>query len=111
MKKILLLSLAAGLLFSACQNKQTSATTSPSGADRTFTDWKENVFMDSMWHTSPEYASVQGYHKYDSLMNVPDSAYAKKLLAFADYVEAKLKSFGYDSLSDLNKTDYKLIEN
>ena len=110
MKKFILLSLAAGLLFSACQNKNTTSATT-SDADKAFTDWKENVFMDSMWYTSPVSASVQGYHKYDAQMNVPDSADAKRTLAFADYVEGKLKSFSYDGLSDLNKTDYKLIEN
>lgn len=109
MKKLILLSLSAGLIFSACQNKPTAATASD--ADKSFTDWKENVFMDSMWYTSPVAASVQGYHKYDAQMNVPDSADAKRTLAFADYVESKLKSFSYDGLSDLNKTDYKLIEN
>ena len=110
MKKLILLSLATGLLFAACHNKQSAGATS-ADADKSFTDWKENVFMDSMWYTSPVSASVQGYHKYDALMNVPDSADTRLALGFADYVEGKMKSFSYDALSDLNKTDYKLIEN
>jgi uncharacterized protein (DUF885 family) len=110
MKKMIFLSLAVGFILTACHNKQTAEATS-GDEDKSFTEWKENIFMDSMWHIAPEGASVQGYHKYDSLLNVPDSAYEKKVLAFADYVEGRLKSFTYDQLSDLNKTDYKLIEN
>ena len=110
MKKLILLSLATGLLFTACQNRRSAVAVSDD-ANKSFTDWKENVFMDSMWYTSPVAASVQGYHKYDAQMNVPDSTDTKLTLGFADYVEGKMKSFSYDALSDLNKTDYKLIEN
>ena len=110
MKKLILLSIAIGILFSACHNN-TQSTDPAKDTDKYFTEWKENVFMDSMWHISPVAASVQGYHKYDSLINVPDSAGKLRDLAFVDYVEGKLKSYSYDQLSDLNKTDYKLIEN
>lgn len=105
MKNLILLSAITSLLFLACNNKPTIDN------NKLFTDWKENIFMDSMWHISPDAASVQGYHKYDADLNIPDSANATRTLAFTDYVEAKLKTFTYDSLSDLNKTDYKLIEN
>jgi uncharacterized protein (DUF885 family) len=108
MKKLALLSFAAGIILAACHPKPSSGTTD---ADKSFSDWKENTFMDSMWSVSPEAASVQGYHKYDAQLSVPDSANTAKTLAFADYVEGKLKSFDYTALSDLNKTDYKLIEN
>jgi uncharacterized protein (DUF885 family) len=108
MKRLILLSIATGFLFSACHNKQALEVADP---NKSFANWKENVFMDSMWHISPEAASVQGYHRYDSLLNIPDSTGRQHILAFADYADGKLKSFIYDSLSDLNKTDYKLIEN
>jgi uncharacterized protein (DUF885 family) len=108
MTKLIALCFSAGLILSACHNKTTSGIPD---ANKSFTEWKENVFMDSMWSISPEAASVQGYHKYDALLNVPDPATASRTLGFADYVDGRLKSFAYDSLSDLNKTDYKLIEN
>ena len=111
MKKLILLSIATGFLLTACHHKNLPSGELTKDPDKSFTDWKENVFMDSMWYTSPDAASVQGYHKYDAQLNVPDSANAKRVLAFADYVEGQLKSFGYDQLSDLSKTDYKLIEN
>jgi uncharacterized protein (DUF885 family) len=106
MKKLIFLSLSTGFLFAACNNR--SASDDP---NKVFTSWKENAFMDSMWHLSPEAASVQGYHKYDSLLNVPDSATSARTLAFAEHIEAVLHSYPYESLTDLNKTDYKLIEN
>ena len=110
MKKLILLSIIMGALFSACHNN-TPAVDTMKDADKSFTYWKENVFMDSMWRLSPVAASVQGYHKFDSMINVPDSTAKMKDLAFVDSVEGKLKSYSYDQLSDLNKTDYKLIEN
>jgi uncharacterized protein (DUF885 family) len=107
MKKLIVLSLLAGVLFTACHNKQVTAP----NTDKAFTDWKENVFMDSLWFTFPEWGSEQGYHKYDAKLNIYDSATGRRIMAFADYVDGQLKSFAYDSLSDLNKTDYKLLQN
>jgi uncharacterized protein (DUF885 family) len=111
MKKLLTLSIAAGILICSCNNKSTNAATSGSDADKAFAEWKENVFMDSLWYTNPTWASQQGYHKYDAMLPVPDSNDTKRQLGFADWTESKLKSFNYDQLSDLNKTDYKLLEN
>jgi len=110
MKKLIILSIATGVFLSACHNNPPSCAL-VKDPDGPFTGWKESTFMDSMWHTSPEAASVQGYHKYDSQLSIPDSAGRRSKLAFADYVDGELKSFSYERLSDLNKTDYKLIEN
>ena len=111
MKKLFLLSLTAGLLFTACQNKKQDITTTASNDnDKAFTDWKEHVFIDSLWATFPEWASQQGYHKYDAVLNVPDEAARARTLAFTDWVESKLKSYPIGTLSDLNKTDYKLLD-
>ena len=111
MKKLLTLSIAVGILICACQNKSKETAATASGdTDKAFSEWKENVFMDSLWYTFPEWASAQGYHKYDAKLNVADEAGIKRSLGFADWTEGKLKSFTYDQLSDLNKIDYKLLE-
>ena len=107
MKKLIFISFCCGLILSSCP----ASGSANKDNNKAFNEWKEQIFMDSMWSISPEAASVQGYHKYDSQLTIPDAANEKKVLAFANYVESKLKSFGYESLSDLNKTDYKLIEN
>lgn len=111
MKKLITISIAAGLILGACQNKPKEATPANGDADKTFVEWKENVFMDSLWATNPVWASQQGYHKYDAILPIPDESGIKQQLAFADWTEAKLKTFKYDQLSDINKTDYKLLEN
>ena len=79
--------------------------------DRLFSEWKEQVFMDSLWANFPEWASQQGYHKYDNRLTIPDEINNKTKMRFVDWVEAQLKSYDLASLSDLNKTDYKLLEN
>ena len=79
--------------------------------DRLFSEWKEQVFMDSLWANFPEWASQQGYHKYDNRLTIPDEINNKTKMRFLDWVEAQLKSYDLASLSDLNKTDYKLLEN
>jgi uncharacterized protein (DUF885 family) len=111
MKKLITLSIAAGIIFSACQNKPKDATPANGDADKTFAEWKENVFMDSLWATNPVWASQQGYHKYDANLVVPDSAAEKASLGCAEWTEGKLKAISYEQLSDINKTDYKLLEN
>jgi uncharacterized protein (DUF885 family) len=81
------------------------------GDDKMFTEWKERVFMDSLWANFPEWASQQGYHKYDNRLNIPDDANAKTKMIFIEWVDAELKKFDFAALSDLNKTDYKLLQN
>ncbi len=111
MKQLFPFALGTAMLLSACQNKSTEATATAGDSDKAFSEWKDNVFMDSLWAANPAWASAQGYHKYDNALNLPDSLGHQANLAFADWTEGKLKSFSYDQLSDVNKTDYKLLEN
>lgn len=113
MKNLFPFAIGAAIWLSACQNKptETTTTTTVSETDKAFNDWKDNVFMDSLWANNPTWASSQGYHKYDAVLPIPDEENVKSQLAFADWTEAKLKSINYDQLSDVNKTDYKLLEN
>ncbi|MBS1594513.1 MAG: DUF885 domain-containing protein [Bacteroidetes bacterium] len=111
MKQLLPFALGAAILLGACQNKPKETTTAGGDADKAFSEWKDNAFMDSLWAANPVWASAQGYHKYDAVLSIPDAIGRKKALAFADWTESKLKSYDYDQLSDVNKTDYKLLSN
>lgn len=111
MKKLIVLSLIIGLMISACQNKTTQKEVSAGSADKEFTTWKETIFIDSLWATFPEWASSQGYHKHDAILHVPDEATKARAIGFTDWVDQKLQAIDFEKLSDLNKTDYSLLQN
>src|SRR6218665_97596 len=74
-------------------------------------DAYKSQFIENLWKTYPGWASSQGYHKYDSVLVVPDDASRAKELAFAKEHLDSLKSYDLKDLSDNNKTDYHMIEN
>lgn len=82
----------------------------PGDMNTSFDQYKEH-FIDDMWKVYPGWASGVGYHKYDSVLIVPDDAARNHELAFAKANLDSLKSYKLDDLSDNNKTDYYMIEN
>lgn len=67
--------------------------------------------VDDMWKQYPNWATGVGYHKYDSVLPIPDEASRASDLAFSKRYLDSLTEFNYDSLSAMNKTDYLLIKN
>lgn len=106
MKKILSLFLIAIIV--SCNNEKTSETTSEN-QDAKFDAYKER-FIEALWKQYPGWASSQGYHKYDSILIVPDDASRNNDLAFCKAQLDSLKTFDINSLSDNNKTDYHMME-
>ncbi len=98
---LLLIIFAASLLLS-CQQKE--------DPNQSFNSYKED-FIERLWVTYPEWASSMGYHKYDSMLIVPNAEGRKKELAFASEMLKALSAFDLAQLSDNNKTDYYLIDN
>lgn len=78
-------------------------------ADKLFDAYKENFVLE-LWKVYPGWASSQGYHKYHSVLTVPDDAQRKKELEFTMANLDSLKVFDINSLSDNNKTDYYMIQ-
>lgn len=78
--------------------------------DNQFDKYKEN-FIEELWKVYPGWASSVGYHKYDSILVVPDDASRAKELAFAKANLDSLNSYDLNSLSDNNKTDHHMIMN
>ena len=78
--------------------------------DQAFDRYKNN-FVERMWEVYPSWAASQGYHKYDSVLVIPNEASKQNQLAFANSNLDSLRSFDISKLSDNNKTDYHLIEN
>ena len=74
-------------------------------------DTFKDKFILELWKVYPEWASSQGYHKYDSVLVIPDEAARTREMAFSKAYLDSLKTFDLKNLSDNNKTDYYMIEN
>ena len=107
MKKIIL-SLAVGLLLFSCNKKEEALKTADLNAK--FEQYK-NYFVEELWKISPEWASSQGFHKYDSILLVPNAENEQIQLKFAQSQLDSLKNYPMNQLSDTNKTDVQMMEN
>lgn len=112
MKNIVLV-LMVVLALAGCKRKpgaDSTGTTSDKATIAGFEKYKEQ-FVEDLWRTFPGWATGVGYHKYDSVLVVPDAAARAAELAFADSVDARLNETAFDKLDANNKTDYRLIQN
>ena len=96
MRKLLIVPVIL-MLFSSCQEK------------KTFETFKGD-FMDKLWATYPGWATSQGWHKYDSVLVIPNAASRQAELKFADWVDAQLKNYKFEELSANDKTDYRIVQ-
>ena len=101
MKKAIIILSTFALL--SCQNKSMKNDTS-------FDNFKSN-FIESLWKVYPEWANSEGYHKYDSVLVVPNQQQRDKELAFCKTYLDSVHGFDLKALSASNQIDYHLIEN
>jgi uncharacterized protein (DUF885 family) len=104
-KRITLLSLA---FLIACSPGKKDIKTNDS-QDAGFDLYKQN-FVEALWKLYPGWASSVGYHKYDSILILPDEPQRAKEIAFFNSNLDSLKRFNLGHLSDQNKTDHHLVE-
>lgn len=71
----------------------------------------KTLFIEELWKLYPVWATTVGYHKSDSLLNIPDDDFRKSELDFAKRTEDTLKTFKFNMLDASNKTDYRIIIN
>ncbi len=71
----------------------------------------ENSFLDGLWKLDPDWATSVGYHKYDSLLLVPDDKLRDKRVTFAKIQLDSLSRFEVTTLNDADKIDYHLMQN
>ncbi len=105
MKK-LILAAACICSFAACTHEAQKTGTMNAEFDA-----YKGRFVEGLWQVYPTWASSQGYHKYDSVLMVPDDAARSRELDFAQANLDSLKGFKQDELNDNNKTDYRMIQN
>jgi uncharacterized protein (DUF885 family) len=99
--------LSSILLFATLYSCKTSSpeTYSP---DDAFNRYKES-FVEDLWRYFPLWASSVGYHKYDSLLIIPDNSSREAELKFAKYHLDTLARINETELSVNNRTDYLMI--
>jgi len=107
MKKTIL-SLSVALLLFSCNKKDTATT--DANADKKFDAYKE-YFVEGLWKLYPDWAANQGYHKYDSVLVVPNAANQKRVLEVSKAQLDSLSKYDLESLSDNNKTDFYMMKN
>jgi uncharacterized protein (DUF885 family) len=101
------------LALPACTSNTTKTTpgeASASAADARFDRYKDQFIFD-FWRQNPDYASSQGFHKYDSLLVIPDAAQRRSDAAFVTKNLGALAGFTLDSLSPTNQIDWRLLNN
>ncbi|CAL1517292.1 DUF885 domain-containing protein [Chitinophaga sp. MM2321] len=109
MRKLLLCAVAAAAI-TACNNGKSSSGGTDSILNTAFSNY-EQQFIDHLWKENPDWATNVGYHKYDTVLIVPDSAATQTRLAFIQQHLDSLQSFDPAKLSDTYKIDFQLIEN
>lgn len=103
--------LATSLLLAACNNNAGKTDNNmDTELNSRFEAYKEN-FVEKLWQTYPGWASSVGYHKYDSLLAIPNEAGRNAQLAFWQAQQDSLNSYDEKKLNDNNRTDYLMIKN
>ena len=107
MKKIVLAFICCSIL--CCMN--TVMAKGPAGDENQRFDKYKEDFVLELWQAYPAWASSLGYHKYDSVLVIPDNASRISELVFCRVQMNELRQYKLADLSDANKIDYYLIEN
>ena len=108
-KKFLLLSLYVAA-FTACKKDGQSSGPLSAKDDAAFTLYEEH-FLDGLWKQNPDWATSAGYHKYDSLLLIPNDDNRKKAIQFTKVQMDSLSRFQVNDLSAANKMDHRLMQN
>ncbi|MGF7037996.1 DUF885 domain-containing protein [Mucilaginibacter lappiensis] len=78
--------------------------------DAAFTIY-ENSFLETLWKQNPDWATSVGYHKYDSLLYIPNGQSRDKMMDFVRVQTDSLSRFEVNSLTEANRIDYKMMQN
>ena len=109
MKKILLSFLFLAGLLIGCQ-KDASVNPESLKDNDSFVIYEQS-FLDALWKNNPDWATQEGYHKYDSLLLVPSNKNRDKLLDFDKIELDSLSRYDVTTLSEANQIDYHLMQN
>ncbi|MBL7930265.1 MAG: DUF885 domain-containing protein [Bacteroidia bacterium] len=95
------------LLLFSCSDRS-AKTKNENIENQSFERYKQQ-FVEELWKLYPGWASSIGYHKYDSVLTIPDEAQRLREKVFNNANLDSLKRFKTDELSDQNKTDLLML--
>lgn len=108
-KKILITVIITALFFLGCK-KDASIGPQEGRDDGAFSVY-ENNFLEGLWKLNPDWATSVGFHKYDSLLLVPDDKSRDKMVNYAKLQLDSLSRFDITTLNEANKIDYQVMQN
>jgi len=79
-------------------------------ASTPFDKYKQQ-FIDGLWKQNPDWASSEGYHKYDSVLVIPNDRSRNDQVAFIKSEQSQLAAFDINKLPAANQIDYRLMQN
>lgn len=103
-----MLAISVALLLFSCVKKKEATTDADLNVKF---DLYKDYFVNELWKTNPEWASSQGFHKYDSVLVIPTDENDRVQMKFAQSQLDSLKNYPLTQLSDNNKTDVQMMEN
>jgi len=95
------------LALSATGYAPTASAPTPDARFDTF----KRQFLPALWRQEPELAASKGYHKYDSLLVIPDAAQRQRNVTFVKTNLATLSTFDLARLSPGNQIDLRMLRN
>lgn len=107
--KKLLFTIVVAAAFAGC--KKDGGSLPLQGKDDAAFAVYENSFLEGLWKLNPDWATTVGYHKYDSLLVIPNDQSRDKMVNFAKVQLDSLSRFEVNTLSDANRIDYHLMQN
>ncbi|RFZ90574.1 DUF885 domain-containing protein [Mucilaginibacter conchicola] len=98
------------MAFTACKKDGGNGIDNGLKDDGTFTRYEDH-FLEELWKLNPDWATSVGYHKYDSLLIVPNAKAREAQLKFAKVQLDSLSRYEPALLTDNNKIDHAVMKN
>ena len=93
------------LVISACKKDQAQSP----AANTDFEVYKTQ-YLEGLWKLNPDWAGSLGYHKYDSLLYVPNGGHLSNIISFDKSQLSLLGEIEIDKLAPADQIDYRLIK-
>ncbi|MFD2147864.1 DUF885 family protein [Mucilaginibacter antarcticus] len=108
MRKLYFL-VVSSLFLIGCQKDGPGALLTAKG-DEAFDNYKDH-YLEALWKVSPDKAAGEGYHKYDSILVIPNDKGREAIINFVKTQQDSLSRFEVNDLTEPNKIDYRILQN
>lgn len=106
-KLVLSVFLLSSSLYIGCKS---SSSEKDVKSDKIFEKYSAS-FIEALWKQNPDWATTAGYHKYDSVLVIPNQKSIESSNIFAKNQLDSLGIINPNQLSAANQTDFYLIQN